>query len=369
MALAGAWPVAAASSLDTDQDGLTNAFETTYGVTDPTKWDSNGDGLPDSAEDPDRDGLSNLGEQRFGTDPSKADTNANGTPDGAERADPNRPTYAQLQDVRPVPSDVTPALTVAWKDRAPSYADGCHVTSGSQAFRHCVYGDANSQHTVALFGDSHANQWLPALIVAAKAMRWKIVSLTRSGCPSADVTPYSKDQGGPATWCNDYRKRAARWIKIHPPELVILSNIRQGRLYDRNGQPLPASRWHQAYAAGLGRTLDALPPTSRAIVLGDTPYPAIDVPTCLRAHPDSIAACERPRAQATYPDNTALEARVAHAHGAFFADPTPQTCPYDPCAVIAGRTLMWYDHSHLSATFSRTLAPTIRRIIRAALAT
>ena len=68
---------------DYDGDGLSNALEYKLGL-DPTKVDSNGDGIPDGAEDSDGDGLTNAQELALGTDPSKADTDGDGLSDGDE---------------------------------------------------------------------------------------------------------------------------------------------------------------------------------------------------------------------------------------------------------------------------------------------
>jgi hypothetical protein len=84
---------------DSDNDGLTDDEELNTYNTDPLNADTDGDGLPDgwevdngfdpvatdnSADDPDNDGLDNLGEYNAGTDPNNADTDGDGLPDGWE---------------------------------------------------------------------------------------------------------------------------------------------------------------------------------------------------------------------------------------------------------------------------------------------
>lgn len=63
-------------SPDTDGDGLTDYFEVTYGFNYLVPGEQN--------EDPDQDDLSNLEEQAAGTDPTKADTDGDGLSDSAE---------------------------------------------------------------------------------------------------------------------------------------------------------------------------------------------------------------------------------------------------------------------------------------------
>ncbi len=90
---------------DKDGDGLPDAQEAALGA-DPTKWDSDGDGLSDGFEydnrdlsslavnkaDTDGDGLSDGVELNVGTDPANPDTDADGLTDGEEvcRYDPTQ---------------------------------------------------------------------------------------------------------------------------------------------------------------------------------------------------------------------------------------------------------------------------------------
>ncbi len=111
--LLGALPAAAA---DRDGDGLRDGFERRYGVTDPDRRDSDGDGVVDAAEDNDGDELGNLGEQRFGTHPGKRDSDGDGRADGREDHDRDGRSNAREQDQRPVPAGLRPSLAAAAKD-------------------------------------------------------------------------------------------------------------------------------------------------------------------------------------------------------------------------------------------------------------
>ncbi len=71
---------------DDDQDGLPDEIEAALGY-DPTKADSNGNGIFDGLEDKDNDGLPNAGEILAETDPNKRDTDGDGILDGAEDPD------------------------------------------------------------------------------------------------------------------------------------------------------------------------------------------------------------------------------------------------------------------------------------------
>lgn len=64
------------SRIDSDGDGLVDTFEIAYGYPEikPDSADTDGDGITDDLEDTDSDGLSNAEEQQLATDPLSADT-------------------------------------------------------------------------------------------------------------------------------------------------------------------------------------------------------------------------------------------------------------------------------------------------------
>ncbi len=73
-------------ALDTDGDGLPDDVERLLG-TDPTRPDTNGNGVPDGLEDPDGDGLGSAFEILARLDPRRRDTDGNGINDGQEDLD------------------------------------------------------------------------------------------------------------------------------------------------------------------------------------------------------------------------------------------------------------------------------------------
>lgn len=69
---------------DSDNDGLDDYYEVMILRTDPTKLDSDNNGISDSLEDNDGDGLTNLEEYYLGTDPWIQDMDGDGLLDGEE---------------------------------------------------------------------------------------------------------------------------------------------------------------------------------------------------------------------------------------------------------------------------------------------
>lgn len=370
VALGGALaPLPAAAGTDTDHDGLPDAWEERWGVTDPLRADSDGDGVRDSAEDPDGDDLSNRAERRYGTSPKDSDTDGNGTPDGREDSDGDGRSDAAEQDDRPVPSGLIPSLADAPSDLPINYADGCHHTVTETTFHPCIYGDRHGATRLVLFGDSRVAQWLPAVIKLAKPRHWRIGVVTKAACPSVSVATFSKYGHGALPACARFRKRALAWIAGQAPDVVLISNYGGYVVLDAHGHAVPADEREATWGAGLKGTLTALPDAATAVVLADTPRMLVDPTRCLPAHLKRISACVTPRSKAIFKSFVAAERAAALARGATFASLSAAVCPYDPCPVIVDDLLLWRDSGHLTATYARQLRPALGTILDAAVPT
>jgi hypothetical protein len=103
---------------DTDDDDLTDAFEVEYSTMQPATADTDGDGTSDAREDPDEEGLVNLGEQEHQTHPLDPDTD-----------DDNLTDYYEVNTAQTVP-------TVADSDsaRTPANESGDGTQDGAEDF-------------------------------------------------------------------------------------------------------------------------------------------------------------------------------------------------------------------------------------------
>lgn len=339
------------SARDRDGDGLRDGFEKRYGVTSPSKADTDGDGVVDSAEDDDGDRLSNLAEQRFKTDPGNPDTDGDGVRDGDEDHDGDGRRNAREQDQRPVPRGLRPTLAGSIDD-VPSRKVACLSKTNESRIRPCAYGDLRAGTTVVIFGDSHASHWLPALDRAGSNKGWRVVSLVKGSCRSAwHVRP-----GAPRTPCAGWRRNALRWLNKHEPDVIIISNAspREGKAAD--------------WKARLDSTIAALPSRSQVVVLSDTPKPDGMPADCLLRHQDDMSRCVFRRAAKLPTAIVDAEKAAAADAGALHASLFDKVCSYDPCPLVQGDRLIYRGVHHLTATISRQLAPSMRAIVEEALA-
>lgn len=356
------------ASLDTDGDGLLDTFEDAWGASSATTSDSDGDGLSDSAEDDDGDGLGALGEQRYGTDPMNADSDGDGILDGDEDSDGDGTSDAVQQDQRPVPTSLEPAPDVAWWDRPVSYDEGCHGDIFDPELHACLYGDADAERSVALFGDSHALQWLPAVIGAGTDNRWQVVTLTKSACPAVDVVFERAPQyEGADPTCTQWRASALEWINQNEPDLVVISSAgRNYKLLDEKGRRVPDEARLGQWQAGLARTLAAFPAATTPLVLADTPQLKSNPAACLPENPRDLSACVTSRKDAADPALDDAERETVEQAGGLFDSLNGQVCSYDPCPVVIEDVMMWRNNAHITATFAALLAPSMADLLERA---
>ena len=361
-------PVALGGDGDTDGDGLWDRFEERWGATDPEKRDSDWDGIKDALEDEDGDRLSNLGEQRFRTNPTNPDSDGDGVRDGQEDHNGNGVPNAVDQDRRPVPKDLRPDPLEAFWDVPESYSNGCHTSASSAIIRPCAYGKKGADTTIAIFGDSHALQWLPALDKAGRQEGWEVTTLTKSACPSVDVSFAGAAYDEYARPCRRWRANALEWLAENPHDVVIVSNAGRYPLTDESGERVRGEAKESLWQAGLERVLTALPEQTQAVVLADTPNLRKDPASCLAGFRVMLSDCTTRRGQALFLEHDEAERATAEANGAVFASLTEHVCPYDPCPVVSEDTLMWRNESHLTATYAQQLWPAMRDIVADALA-
>ena len=117
----------------------------------------------------------------------------------AVRASAPRPSTGTPSSCPQVPfRDVVPAPADAANDKSEAYAD---VSGGKDCFSYlphfrlvtCEFGDPNAPVEVALVGNSHAGQWLPALQEVASKRHWRIATYLASQCAAAETPPAVRD--------------------------------------------------------------------------------------------------------------------------------------------------------------------------------
>jgi len=222
--------------------------------------------------------------------------------------------------------------------------DGCHIHVGVTIAPKCEYGDTDSEKTIVLYGDSHAAQWLPALDIIGRQYGVRIVSLTKSACPSAEVikelsSQYRVDD------CQKFRDESISRIKRENPDAVIMTGMQPFTAPNSN----ISSRdwWLKGEAIAYSRIKNQ---TKFPIYLTDTPLPKVDIPSCVAEAKGNECDTSRPVSPEVAPGLIAI-------------NPTPWLCD-SSCPAVIDEIVVYRDKSHLSVAMSEYLAPFLAKELK-----
>lgn len=277
---------------------------------------------------------------------SAAPPASDGSPDSARSASADERT-----SIRPHPDSVRSA-----RGRLPR--DGCFLSAGETRSPACVYGDRSSTTRVVLFGDSHAAHYHPALDPIARQRGWRLVVLTKAGCPPMPAV--KRGARGKSTECGIWRRRALRRIEARErPDMVITGGSMNYRIFGRDGEQLDERATEEGLEESYVDVLERLRGAeARTVVMKDVPKASYDVPRCVAASMDRPRDCAFP-----LPEGHAnrFDARAAAAVGADLVDVTPRICRNRSCRAVIRRILVYRTGSHLTAPFARTLRASLER--------
>jgi len=256
--------------------------------------------------------------------------------------------------LRPRPED-------AEADRGKPYRDGCLVEERGKRSPRCVYGARRPRATVVLFGDSHAMQLFPALEYVALRRGWRLVNLTKAGCPPAAASVVSPLSRRRYPECDAWRESALRRIEREErPALVLAAGSAAHRVLAGSGR-LEGDANQRALADGWRPVLRRLGAAADDVIaMTDTPRVPLDVPACVSEHLKALRRCAFARHPASAKARAVSDA-LSGADGVRTLDPTDLLCLEDLCPSVIGDVLVYRNSGHLTASFAATMGPWLER--------
>jgi hypothetical protein len=254
-----------------------------------------------------------------------------------------------VKQLRPMPRD-------AKADRPAIYDDGagCQVENGDPVPQVCTSGDETADRTLMLVGDSKIAQWETAYSDLGRAGGWRVLTVTKSGCPFADTTLTSDRE--PRTDCRAWGRSALREVIAAAPDVVVTSQrASTGLLEGRNRRTRGAmirglqSYWRQLQGAGI-----------QVVVQLDNPFPTTHpVYECVEDHPDDVDRCSFDLAAGVEESSAPmLRAAAESMPGVRILDLTTAICPDgERCPAVIGDVLVYRAGSHLTRTFTVSTEP------------
>ncbi|MEV0759030.1 acyltransferase family protein [Nocardia sp. NPDC050435] len=251
------------------------------------------------------------------------------------------------------PAPLRPSLFEAAADVPPPTRDGCIADWDTREVITCVYGDQTAERTLAVVGSSHAEHWLPALQVLAAEHRFRLEVYLKMGCPLT-VAAAPEYQGESNPDCRDWSHEVIDRLAVDRPDWIFTTGTRP---VDEGGDETPRD-YLDVWTALAERGLNV-------VAIRDTPwlrrdggvrYRAVD---CLGGGGDPLS-CGMRRDAALSPVDPAAEPAAGFPNVTPI-DLTDAVCQTDICPVAAGNVLIYHDEHHLTASYSRSLAPALGR--------
>ncbi len=251
------------------------------------------------------------------------------------------------------PSNLTPALDAIRGDQPVSSLDGCHADFLQVEQGDCVYGDPDGEHTMVLVGDSHAQQWLPALDAQAQEQGWRLVAWTKAACPVADLEVTAPQLGNRTyTECLDWREQTLGNVEALAPDIVVVSQSDSVP-----GNQVTNVEWADATA----RTMSTIRQSGTPVLyVLDTPVPAGNAPDCVANNLSKVEPCMNMREDAySFPGRHEQMASTLEVIDVATIEPLDWFCTERKCPVVVGNMLVYRDASHVSTPYSAYLAPAV----------
>lgn len=223
----------------------------------------------------------------------------------------------------------------------------------------CRFGDPQGTKTILLWGNSHASAWSDAVDAAGKLLGYRVIVAARAACPAALGDRPSDDglrdvTAEEAIGC----ARRTEWVVktlVPQADIVLMADLRSG--FVGPGHDIsPFVRAIDAVRAAGSRVIwmADVPLTATVDTRRDAPDCLVERGQCTNSLTRALAALEVTRkVQERVPDLDVIETR-------------DRFCT-DVCYAAIGGISVYFDASHLTGSYSRSLGPWLAREIQACL--
>ena len=218
----------------------------------------------------------------------------------------------------------------------------CPVPTGDAALPYpCRFGAPGPTPGIALWGNSYARMWIPALAQDAEAHAAAGLALIVSKCP-----PLLGLEVPSLPACAPFNRDAVAFLAAHPAIHTVVLGA-DWFLYDRDLHRLDA-------------TLDALGAAGKRVFVllappqADYPVPRSLAMAALRGEPPPPPP-DAARAREAQGVSRALIAAAAARHGATVIDPASRLCEGATCPVERDGHALFYDAGHITVFAARAI--------------
>ncbi|MGF0117734.1 acyltransferase family protein [Promicromonospora sp. Marseille-Q5078] len=271
---------------------------------------------------------------------------------GAASMDPDKPC-----DNPDLDGMLVPAPEAVGGDYA-DYPD-CWVEGYEDRLKDCSFGPVDDPKVphVVLIGDSHARAMLPAFIRMAEQGTISLTPQLKATCAWTTGTMNFDDPQRSET-CETWKDQLDPWLVKNASDIDLIVTTGYAKMLSGD-----ADQQRREMAAAWKPMADRDVPI---VGLSDNPWHRTGPSRCLEeldvVQPDS---CDTTRKKAfPFPDTFAATAK--ETPGAKSVDLTDYYCNEKTCPSVIGGVNVYRDNSHLTTTYTQTMAPYVLRELRRA---
>ncbi|MGY1715100.1 acyltransferase family protein [Geodermatophilus sp. SYSU D01106] len=255
--------------------------------------------------------------------------------------------------------------TFAKSDRSAGM--DCLQDGSNTEVRTCRFGSEDPVETVALFGDSHTASMYEALEQVAEDRDWAVITYLKAGCPlfgEGHLLGANMPLEEPPA-CAAWQEDALSQVAADPEITRVFTSYRSdvykwvdesGALLDEFPQAEVQAPLHRLADAGKQvHVLRAVPTTNGVRTGAELVNLEVSAPDCIAAAGTVDDPCAGPRDVRLTPDRLAEAAAAMHDDRVSVLDLTDAFCDERACHELIGGVVVYFDGSHLTATFSRSL--------------
>jgi hypothetical protein len=257
------------------------------------------------------------------------------------------------EDGDPIPSPLTPPVG-SLRDDFYKFPNGCTPRGGATKSRVCRLGDPSALKLIVVFGDSHAQMWMPPILDMAQRDGWVVIPFVKVSCIPRT---WLEKKGQCPTWYRWATKRAAA---LRPDVTLIVGSW--------------ANTWSPPRAIkAVAKLSTRMRAASRSvIVMDDPPGQTVDPTDCLLDSHSTMKTCSRAQTKAQQRTSAAIASNAKKQRVGFvksrgwFCAPT-RSGRKILCPLVINRTITYVDRGHISKTYAQELDQPFRVGFRAAL--
>ncbi len=219
----------------------------------------------------------------------------------------------------------------------------CYRQEGAEQLHKCSFGSERSDATrVALTGDSHAAMLVPGLRSLMERQNWRLDVYVGWG-------GYWRDPASAEGADRSYLTKLDQALNDGHYDVILTTAHRQIPISDSSPRIQEAMKhvWKRAQAAG-----------SRVIAIQDNPQIGAETVQCITRLTNSGAQSDHCGVSSSAGlggvDNVA---RAAQTAGIPLISTTSFFCEDDRCPAVIGGVIVYRDEHHITATYSKSLAP------------